>query len=153
SGEFVSKNAGFGGSGSLSAAGNGNAFLLKLNAADGTPVTTFNGSGQLKWGGTGTGGRYDETGFTVVVDHAGNVFMGGSFDSPDASFNGAGASIAALKIDGYVIKVDGTTGAPVTTFGGTGMIRFGGPEFDTFGNFVVDANNDLILSAVETGAL
>jgi len=137
------------GSGLLTAVGVQDAFLLKINGTNGTAITTFDSDGQLKWGGTDTVGGISETGWTLAVDSTGAVFMAGSFNSPDASFNGGPTTIAAQGVDGYVLKIDGSTGAPVLSFGVSGMVDFGGTGTDGFFHALVDSANDIFLSATQ----
>ncbi len=153
-GGFSSVGANFDGpGGGISAVGNQDAFLIKINGNDGTADIAFDGDGNLRWGGNDPDPLRPERAASLVVDAAGAVIVAGSFSSANAGFGGP-TTIAADAIDGFVFKVNATSGAPVIAFGNAGMVRYGGAggENDNLVRVVADSSNDLFLAGVRTNA-
>ncbi len=144
-GSFASSNAGFPGTTANISANGSDVFLIKLNGSDGTPATAFNGSGQLRWGGTDSGPGAIETGLSVNFDSAGSIIVSGMFSSPDAGFDSVTTVATKGGEDAFVFKVNSGTGAPNSNFGTGGTVAFGGLGFDSFTRVLPDSNTNLIL--------
>jgi len=105
--------------------GTGDAFVAKVNGADGT----------LAWA-TYVGGSSKDSANGIAVDSAGNAFMSGSTSSSDLplannAFHGG--------TDGFVAKVNGAAGtlAWTTYVGGSGSDDANGIAIDNSGNVLV----------------
>jgi len=99
----------------LTTTGGADVFLLKMSGIDGTAVTTFDGDGQLQFGGSN-----GDSGTSLAVDGNGHVLVGGAFSSSDAGFDGAGVFASGGVTQGFVFRVSATTGAVDATFGAAG---------------------------------
>lgn len=147
SGTFGGTGSGFGGSGPLSPTANGDfrepseVFVLKLDGGTGAPVTTFDGDGMLKFGG-----EDQETADAIAVDETGSIYVTGYYSSEHGGFNGLGSFHTLGVFDAYVIKLNGSTGTPDTTFNGSGFIQWGGTGFDFGTSLALDGNGSLFVA-------
>ena len=153
-GGFASKNAGFPVLGPqgvrMSPVGVQDVFLLKLKAADGTPDLGFNGTGQIRFGGTEAAGGI-EAGYSVAVDSAGQVYVGGTFASADAALPNSGFLIGTSGgQDAFILKVDGATGSQGYGFGNNGAESFGSQGYDAIFRVRVD-HSDNVAAAYTSG--
>ncbi|HLX62274.1 MAG TPA: MBG domain-containing protein [Planctomycetota bacterium] len=130
SGYFGGTDAKVGGAGTaVPNAGSNDAYVMALDAANGSPRTGFgvSGTGVQTFGGTGA----DRGSGVLVANNA--VYVTGNFASTDAKIGGAGTAIGTNgSNDSFIICLDPTTGAAKATFGlnGTGIQKFGGSGID-----------------------
>ncbi|HLX60887.1 MAG TPA: C25 family cysteine peptidase [Planctomycetota bacterium] len=113
----------------ISAIGAQNAFVLALDAATGSAKSGFGiaGSGVQIFGGTGS----DMANALAVT--ATTLYLGGAFTSVGAQVGGSGVAVSPVGgRDGFVLALDPTTGAPLTSFGlsSSGVQTFGGTSSD-----------------------
>lgn len=130
-GNFDGTNTGFGGSGTLSPIGGSDAFILALNASDGKPVNTFGNGGVQTFGGS-----LIDTANSITVSGT-TVFVTGTFLSNDAGIGAMGSIHPAGNTDAYVLALNATTGAAVSSFGNNGVVVFGGSGFDAANDIAV----------------
>src|SRR5262249_7900285 len=103
------------------------AFVTRINA-DGTYgwTVTFRGSGDNSAAGISVFGT--------------KRFVPGSFSGTDAGFNGLGTIASSGGVDTFILALDAATGAPVTSFNGSGFQRFGGTGNDSGAGIAVSGN-------------
>ncbi len=132
-GEFTAVNAGLGGAGLIGSSGLSDGLVLALDPATGAARTFFSGDGVQVLAGSGA-----ET-LTGIAFDGGVVFAAGSISSSNAGIGGIGllATGAPLERDGIVIALDGSSGTPVTSFGGDGAVQVGGGADDAFSSLAV----------------
>jgi hypothetical protein len=153
-GEFSSTSFNLNGPGGGITAVGQDVFLFKALGASGTPDINFGTSGLIKWGGADGGLSGGESPSAIAIDSAGRVVVAGHFVSQNAGFgiNPATTVAAVGAADGFVFRVNGTTGAPDATFGTGGMIGTALAGYDAFFSLSIDSKNDLFLSALAPGA-
>ncbi len=138
-GSFRSIDARIGnGSVVFTSTGGADAYVLALNTADGSAKTAFGTSG-LK---TLTGAK-DEIA-TCVTASATTVYVGGNFTSASVQVGGAGSALAGTGTQtAYILALDATTGAAVTTFGmlSTGIQEMTGSGAQTVADLKTTANS------------
>ena len=142
-GKFASTDAGIGAPGtvgSLSPIG-GNAFVLALNAADGSPLSGFGigGSGVQTFGGNSSNG---DIGNGVAVSGS-TVYVAGSICSPNAGLGGTLGtySLIGTQQSAFALALSASNGAAITGFGNNGMVTFGGTGIDQAQALVVSGGN------------
>jgi hypothetical protein len=129
-GYFASQNAGFNGvAGAYKTYANSiDAFVMALDCATGTPVSTFGVGGVTTFGGTGT----DVATGVAWLAGANRIFVSGYFDSGDAKLGGAGQTLSTLGgSDAFVLGLT-STGAAISNWGksASGVQIFGGSQND-----------------------
>ena len=123
-GTFSSTNAGVGGQGTFQTAGGNDAFVVALTST-GTAAMTFGTNGLVKFGGT-----LNDT-CTAIAQSNGNLYLTGYFNSTNAQINGVGTAYAPLgNRSGYVLALNGTSGAPISSFSVNGLQKLGGTDSD-----------------------
>lgn len=138
-GQFSSSDAQIGGTGPMIAAAStsGSVFVAALNAADGSAKTSFglSASGIQTFGGA-AGGDFA----SGVLTLGSTVYVTGTLRSATAQIGGAGPAIAGTNGDAYVIALDATSGAALTTFGvsSSGIQKFGGSGNDSANGIATD---------------
>lgn len=112
--------------------GNGDAFLVK-----------FDPSGNRIWG-TYYGGTGYETGYSVIVDDFGDVYLAGQCSSAsNISSGGFQNTYGGGNYDGFVAKFDPSgTRKWATYYGGTGTDYFYSVAADSLGNVYATGNTD-----------
>jgi len=121
-GTFSSSGFGIGGSGTTNTAGLNDAFVACLDIRTGERVLTFGtfGLATLR-------GNADEN-LRGIVEMNGVLYLGG--DTASTNFGiGATGTISTSRLydpDAFVVALDAATAAPVTAFGGDGVVTFGG---------------------------
>lgn len=120
SGHFSSNDAGFNGFGSYATTAAHDIMILKVNSK-GQPDPKFGKGGVVTWGGQDVDHSH-----VLALDNKGSLYVAGHFTSVDAGFNGTGTSASQGGDDVVVLKINETTGAPVTTFGNNGAVDWGG---------------------------
>ena len=121
-GQLQSTNAGFGGVAGSFTSVNGGTFVLALNASTGAPITGFGTNGVQQFGGSG-----DSLGIAVAASSS-IVYVAGNF-SAAAKIGNTGTAISTVGgQDAYVIALDFSSGAAISTFGLslTGIQKIGG---------------------------
>ena len=114
-------------------AGNGDAFVTKINAAGSALVYS-----------TYLGGNASESGFGIAVDSMGNAYVTGHTSSTDfPTLNAIQPSCGGCQ-DAYVTKINATGSALVysTYLGGSGSEEGRGIAVDASGNAYVAGNTD-----------
>ncbi len=124
-GYFSSTDAGVGGTGTLSATGGIDCFVLALDATDGSAVTAFSTDGVQIFGGS----TADDYAYGVAADD-GVLYVTGSLASTNAGVGGTGSIGPAGGSDCFVLALDSTDGSAETAFGGDGVKTFGGTGDD-----------------------
>ncbi|MBE7465310.1 MAG: DUF11 domain-containing protein [Planctomycetes bacterium] len=119
-GSFSSSNAGIDGAGSIATTGSIDAFVLALNATNGSSTA---------FGVRTLGGSLTEVGRAVAADGSA-VYVAGHFRSSNAGIGGLGSQGTAGGIDAFVMAIDHTTGNAVSGFGTSGVQTFGGSGDD-----------------------
>lgn len=123
-GNFDSMDAGFGGTGTISALHALDCYALMLDAKSGSPITKFGGDGVVTFGGADV----DEVASVAVAGST--LFLTGSFKSLDFGYEGT-TLFAPLGIRScFVIAVNSKDGTLNTKWGIGGGIRFGGASDD-----------------------
>jgi len=120
-GKFSSSDAGVGSTGSIATAGGYDIFVLALSTADGSAFTPFSGDGVQTFGGTG-----DDLGDAGIAWSGGVLYVAGGFASSDAGIGGTGTVSVVGDEDCFVLALDALSGAAKTSFGGDGVVTFGG---------------------------
>lgn len=143
-GYFASTNAGFGAAGGIRSAGSNDVFVLKLAAADGSPVDDFNNNGVAIFGGSASDIAYGIAVLNDDDDALDRVFVTGRFASKNAGFGGTGLfGITGGSTDAFVFSLDMLTGQPDQNFGNNGVRIFGGTGIDiAYGISVIDDADD-----------
>ncbi|MEO8086804.1 MAG: FlgD immunoglobulin-like domain containing protein [Bacteroidota bacterium] len=123
-GLFASPSITFGNT-TLTLAGNYDIFVVK-----------YSPSGNVLWA-TSAGGTYNDVGYGISTDTAGNVFVTGNFSSPSITFGSTTLTNAgSYKI--FVAKYDASGNAVwATSAGGTGWDYGNGISTDADGNVLV----------------
>lgn len=102
----------------------------------------------MKWGGTGA-----ETALDLVIDAAGDVFVGGQFSSTNAGFSGGSTFLTASPASpqGFVFKASGTNGAAVTAFDSDGQLSYGNGTGNSSVNAMVFDSAGLVVGGRISG--
>jgi len=99
-----SSGAGIDGGSGFAPQGSKDAFILALNALDGTPITTFSSDGIQSFGGSSD---EDGNGIAVFGQYA---WVSGYSGSADAKVGGAGPSYDASSFGGFLLSLKRATG-------------------------------------------
>jgi hypothetical protein len=99
-------------------------FIAALDTSSGQLVTSFSGDGFQTFGGDG-----DEDSINAL-SLSGGLYAGGTFEG-SAGLGGATGVTASGVVDGFVVRLDPATGAPVTAFSGDGIQVLKGSAIDT----------------------
>jgi len=122
------------GGGTVASQGGTDAAVLLLNAATGAPVATFGTNGVATLGGSGTENVRDVLSYNDNTSE--NVLLLGDGSSLSLAIN-AGTPIPLTDgTSAFVLKL-GSTGAPVTSFGGDGLVILSGSGSQTGGRLVL----------------
>jgi hypothetical protein len=135
-GHFTGGEFGIGALGSTSAVGLYDSFVCALNRSNGAAATGFGTGGIKKFGGS----QYEYTDGITLSN--GVLYVSGSFNSNNAGFGSAGTitSLSSGKFSLYLLALNATNGAPVSTFGSGGVQRIGGSQHDYGGPLVVSGS-------------
>ena len=107
-------------------------------------IMKFSNSGVMLWS-TFYGGSQFETGYAIICDAAGNVFVTGSADSPDFPLQNAGTYFdgTVSNTDAFIIKFDNTGTRLWATYYGGSLFESGSDiDVDAAGNIVVAGSSD-----------
>ncbi len=138
-GGFSAAQAGFGGSGESTSAGGTDAFVLKLSAATGAPVSSFGHAGAVTWGGS-----LNDSAASLAFTSSGAVAVAGSYASANATFTSTAGPSAPAPVgaaDAFIFEVAPATGAPNATFAGSGLFHTGMQGAATTSLQLVDNNS------------
>ncbi len=121
-------------------AGDGDCFILALNAATGAAVSGFGSGGTQIF----TGSR-DESGQAIAISN-GVVYVAGTFGSGDAGIGKIGtfsstSNGGGLSNDTFVIALNAANGAAISGFGTGGIQKFGGTDQDYCSGVTVAGGN------------
>ena len=126
----------------------GNGILLSENQSGGAFygdffLAKYNSSGVAQWAKNGGGSSVTDAGNALDVDAGGNVYVTGSFQGVNASFNGLN------------ITATGNNDVFVAKYSATGSIlwinKFGSSNTDNGADLIVDATNKAYISGIFTG--
>lgn len=138
-GDFQGSDAGIGASGTISSSAGNDAFILALDASSGAAVGTFNTTGVVTLGGSGS-----EIATGICIS-GGVAYVCGHFDSSNTGINGMGSLQSAGGADVFILALNATTGTPVTAFSGDAIQTFGGTADDgAFRGVKVGANTNTV---------
>jgi len=138
-GAFKSQDAGFNALNGFASLGGDDAFVIALTESTGAPLVSFGANGVKQFGGSGddTATRLDVLGTTV--------YAVGFYNSLNAGFATLGGFAAPGGAeDAFVLALDGTTGAPLTSFSDDGVQTFGGSGSEQANGIAVTATQVVI---------
>jgi hypothetical protein len=107
-------------------------------------VGVYSAEGDFKWART-FGQGLNETGTAIVPLPNGNWLLAGNTE--ESLDFGQGPLTAPGKRDIYFVELSGEDGSPVKSMG------FGGPENDTLGRVLLDADGNLLFSVDAEGSI
>jgi hypothetical protein len=139
SGYFTSTDAGIGGTGSIAPTGSTGAFVIALDASTGAAKSNFGSGGVQKFGGT----SYAHGQGIAVLGT--NVYLTGDFAGASAGVGGTGSIASSGSQNAFVLALNATTGAAVSSFGVGGVQKFGGTGGDG-GNGIAASGNTLYVT-------
>lgn len=146
-GRFAGTGAGFNGTGTLNPVGTSDAFVAALNAATGAPVASFGVGGIQTFGGGGN----DEAKAIAVLGTT--VYVACVYSNSGTVQIGTTGSALLQKggLDTALVALDGATGAPVSAFGTSGAVVFGGTSDDTPNGITVSSDGTIYVCGLATG--
>ncbi len=161
-GSFSSTSATFsnGGNGNLSVdTGVSQAFILKVNGADGQAATGFNNSGAIAFGN----GSDPSHATGLAIDINGQLVVAGDFTGNSAAYSGQSFGISATTVDGFIGRLDAGTGVPDINFNSVGVkaLSLTTTGNDTIfklavgpnGDYFVGLKSDVVVNTTEFFAL
>lgn len=119
--------------------------LTSAGAAD-VVIARRSAAGTWLWASR-AGGTNDDYVTTVRTDGNGDVFIAGFFASAPASFGATSLSATNGSFDGYVAKVNGSTGAFVWSTKVSGSIS----DSDIVGSLAVNSSGDVFATGIFVG--
>ena len=126
-GYLYSTDAGFGGNlGNNSTAGNYDGFVICLNGADGSPVTSFGARGYQGINGNGNELAYD----CVLSPDNSKLYVCGEFNSGQIGIGTFNNLSTSGGVDGFIAAINAGDGSAITAFGTQGIQKLGGDNND-----------------------
>jgi hypothetical protein len=149
-GTFNALHFGIGGSGTIDATSQTDAFVAAIDTRTGEPILTFGNQGVQTFGGNG-----NENARGLAAAN-GVLYVGGDTSSTNFGIGGTGSvsTGAAFDVDAFVAALNETSGAKVPAFGGDGIVTFGatGSTEDGWGVATAGGVVYLVGTANGTGA-
>lgn len=143
-GTMSSTNFGVGAAGSVSSGQqyDEDAFVVALQASNGSKVTSFGGDGIVTLGGSA-----GDEGWALDAAN-GTVYLGGLSSASNPAIDGVASSITPVGgKDAFVLALDGTTGATVTAFA-NGLVYFGSAADETIVSGIAATSGAVYVSGV-----